>query len=562
MPTNKTLEHYLHQLRLIEEHREKDCEAKVRKYYKELMKDLNNFLGNEYAELAQDDKLTFEILHSKGKYARFIEEVEQRTDFFTRKVAKTIKETVQTTYQKAFDGMVKAVEQSQDYYSLKLNLKGLKATTPEIIKNAVKNTFLEDALEKNHKTVIYDIKQQIGVGLSQGDRMSTMARRISEQLDKDYKKATQITRTECHRVREAGWQDSSQCINDILKDSGSDYVMVKVWKTKQDERVRPQQRRKTKKGWKTTYSKNGADHMKMHDVMVLVDEMYELPSGAKAISPGQSGVASEDINCRCGSSRDFITKAEYAKLKGKKVDNTPTEDIEKTVKSDTIEAKSEIRKGFEVSTTNFIPAKNTLEAEQYAKRKVKYVDYSNLPLKTANEMNKALDTLPDGIAPVFMGTSNTLEKYFGGTLPRKSKDYYGVTAEVFTGIHLGYGKGVDFDTTGSMVGISSSYKTADKITAAKKKAQELYKEKHDGHTWFFNVSGETTPYHEMGHVYANAKGLPSGFDKDAIKWATETQCDMLLKPSEAWAEAWAAYHTKSNKLPSYIEQYIISAIRK
>ena len=62
--------------------------------------------------------------------------------------------------------------------------------------------------------------------------MSTMARRISEQLDKDYKKATQITRTECHRVREAGWQDSSERINDILKDSGSDYVMVKVWKTK------------------------------------------------------------------------------------------------------------------------------------------------------------------------------------------------------------------------------------------------------------------------------------------------------------------------------------------
>lgn len=329
MLTDKTLDDLLHQLRLIEEHREKNCEIKIRKYYKELMKDLNNFLGNEYAELAQDDKLTFEILHSKGKYARFIEEVEQRTNYFTGQAAKTIKDTVQTTYKKAFDGMVKAVEQSQSHYDLKLNLKGIKATTSDVIKNAVKNTFLEDALEKNHKTVIYDIKQQIGVGLSHGDRMSTMAKRINEQLDKDYKKATQIVRTECHRVREAGYQDSSEHINNMLKDSDCDYVMVKVWKTKKDERVRPQQRRKSKKGWKTTFSNSGANHMVMDGVTVLVDESFELPSGAKAMAPGQSGVANEDINCRCGVSRDFMTKAEYAKISGKKADNTPTENIKK-----------------------------------------------------------------------------------------------------------------------------------------------------------------------------------------------------------------------------------------
>ena len=333
MFSDKTLDDLLHQIRLIEEHREKNCEIKIRKYYKELMKDLNNFLGNEYAELAQDDKLTFEILHSKGKYARFIEEVEQRTNYFTGQAAKTIKDTVQTTYKRAFDGMVKAVEQSQSHYDLKLNLKGIKATTSDVIKNAVKNTFLEDALEKNHKTVIYDIKQQIGVGLSHGDRMSTMARRINEQLDKDYKKATQIVRTECHRVREAGYQDSSEHINNMLKDSDSDYVMVKVWKTKKDERVRPQQRRKSKKGWKTTFSNSGANHMVMDGITVLVDEKFKLSSGAEAITPGQSGVASEDINCRCGVSRDFITKAEYAKISGKKADSTPTENIKKTENS-------------------------------------------------------------------------------------------------------------------------------------------------------------------------------------------------------------------------------------
>lgn len=315
MPASKkTLDHYLHQVRLIEEHREKWCEQNVRRHYRDLMKDLQEFLGVEYAQLAEDDKLTYEILHGKGQYARFLEEVEHKTDYFSSKAAKEIKDTVQLTYKKTFEGMVEAVEKSKNYEELKINLSGLKAATPDVIKNAVSNTFLEDALEKNHKTVIYDIKQQIGIGLSQGDRMSTMARRVSEQLDKDYKKSIQIARTECHRVREAGFQDSSERISQTLKDNDSDYVLTKTWKTMEDMTVRPY-RKKGKKGFVLG---KGPNHIKMHGVTVLVEELFDLGDGAKAKAPGQSGVAGHDINCRCVLSRDLMTKADYEKQFGKK----------------------------------------------------------------------------------------------------------------------------------------------------------------------------------------------------------------------------------------------------
>lgn len=332
MASKKVLEHYLRQLRLIEEHREKWCEQNVRRHYKDLMKDLQEFLGVEYAQLAQDDKLTYEILHSKGQYARFIEEVERRTDKFSKQAAEEIRNTVQVTYKKCFEGMVDAVEKSDTYEQLKINLKGLRAATPDIIKNAVSNTFMEDALEKNHKTVIYDIKQQIGVGLSQGDRMSTMARRISEQLDKDYKKSIQIARTECHRIREAGYQDSSERISQTLKDVDSDYVMTKTWKTMQDLSVRPY-RMKGKKGSKTFVKGKGPDHTKMHGVTVLVDDFFELDPGVKAKAPGQSGVAGHDINCRCYLSRDLMLKSEYEKISGKKLESyNPAEKYEQKEK--------------------------------------------------------------------------------------------------------------------------------------------------------------------------------------------------------------------------------------
>lgn len=318
MASKKTLEHYLRQMRLIEEHREKWAEQNIRRHYKDLMTDLQEFLGVEYAKLAQDDKLTYEILHGKGQYARFIEEVERRINKFSPKAAQEIRDTVQLTYQKCFEGMVDAVMNSNTYEELKLNLKGLRAVTPDIIKNAVSNSYMEKALEKNHKSTIYDIKQQIGIGLSQGDRMSTMARRISDQLGKNYRRSVMIARTECHRVREAGYQDSSERIYQKLQDSDSDYVMVKIWKTMEDMAVRPY-RIKGKKGQKTFVKGKGPDHTKMQGVMVLVDEKFDLGDGVMAITPGQSGVAGHDINCRCYTSKDLMTKAEYEKVSGKKV---------------------------------------------------------------------------------------------------------------------------------------------------------------------------------------------------------------------------------------------------
>lgn len=212
---------------------------------------------------------------------------------------------------------------------------------------------------------------------------------------------------------------------------------------------------------------------------------------------------------------------------------------------------------------DFVPAKTIAEAEDFAKMLgVKYPNMVGMNLDVANDLNRALLTLPQDVRPVFVGSSTTLEKYWGGKLPRSSTHYYGVTVDTFDGIHLGLERGVDFDTRGYMVGMSSSYKTYDKITASKIQSQKRYADKHSGHKWFFNEVGETTPYHEMGHVYANVKGLPSGFAEDAKRWADQSCVDMLLNPNEAWAEAWADYYTGRKRAPEYIQVYISDVTNK
>lgn len=198
---------------------------------------------------------------------------------------------------------------------------------------------------------------------------------------------------------------------------------------------------------------------------------------------------------------------------------------------------------------------------------VKYALYNDLPLAMANEINDALETIPEDIRPAFVGDSATLEAYRGAKLPRKSSQFYGVHIDVPpTGVLLGRDEATgrmnyDFDIQGQMVGISKKYNTAEKITKSKMSEQKKYIEKH-GNKWFFNENGKSTPYHEIGHVYEEAKGLPDGFEKDAERWAVESRCDMLKNPREAWAEAWGAYHTQNEELPEYIAKYIEQATEK
>ena len=283
------LDYLLAQVRRIEEHREKGTEAKIRKNYQEILKELRHYLADTYSQYAEDDKLTYEILQRHSRYARFLDEVEKKINDLSPETKRLIRSTVEQVYEHTYNGMIDAVQdRAQDVVS------GLKGCTQAILRRAVENPVsklpLNDRLEKHRKEIIYDIKQAITVGLMNGDRYSTMAGRIKQSVDGSYKKAIRISRTETHRVREAGNLDAARSVQEALSSGNVPLQMMKVWKTMKDERVRPAKQ----KGRNKQY-----DHRKMDGVAVKIDEEFILPSGAKTMAPGQSGVAGEDINCRC-----------------------------------------------------------------------------------------------------------------------------------------------------------------------------------------------------------------------------------------------------------------------
>lgn len=315
----KDLEYYLAQARRIAEHREAGAEKEIRKLYKAMLKGLQTFISEIYVRYADEDKLTFAMLQKAGYDARFLEEVERRLNISTPKAAQALRDLVEDTYAAAWNGMYEGVAKAATT-DLAAEFEGYNAITPEQIRRAVENPVygltLKDTLEKNRKEIIYGIKQAVGIGLMNGDRYTTMARRIAEQVDGDYTKAIRIARTEAHRTREAGNADAAVEVDKELQNTKTGLRMTKTWRTMKDERVRPQRRRKGKGGWSTKMGK-GPNHMILDGQTVLADEEFDLQDGHTAMAPGQSGVAGHDINCRCFVSYQMMTDAEYFAKTGK-----------------------------------------------------------------------------------------------------------------------------------------------------------------------------------------------------------------------------------------------------
>ena len=168
------------------------------------------------------------------------------------------------------------------------------------VQNPIAGLTLDKRLERNRAQIIYDIKKNIAIGLTQGDSYTTVAKRIAKSVNNDYTKAMLITRTETHRVREQGFEDSGRAAqNDLV---GTGYVLSKTWQSMQDSSVR---------------HTGDANHVKMDGVTVLADEYFELVGGVKAPCPGMSGTPQNDCNCRCYASRDFMSAKEFEKKTGR-----------------------------------------------------------------------------------------------------------------------------------------------------------------------------------------------------------------------------------------------------
>lgn len=319
MPKSETsLKQLLYDIRRIEEHREILTEDKIKAIYRSLNKDLRNFIAENYEKYADaDGRFYISCLDAQNKRAKFLQEIAENVDYFSPQVRKEIFDLVEETYTATYIGMIEALKEAEKGSRFAAVVADIKVQ-PDVLKQAVNNNIskltLPAVMEKHRAEIVYQIQQTLTIGLMNGDRYDQMAKRISERVNVSYSKAMNITRTESHQNVESGFMDCAEHIQEGL--DGSDLIYAATWRNMGDERVRPQQRRKTKKGWKTTINKNGANHIKMEGQTVKAGELFNLGNGVKAKAPSQSGVAAHDCNCRCFVEYNLMTVEEFAKATG------------------------------------------------------------------------------------------------------------------------------------------------------------------------------------------------------------------------------------------------------
>ena len=210
------------------------------------------------------------------------------------------------------------------------------------------------------------------------------------------------------------------------------------------------------------------------------------------------------------------------------------------------------------ATPAFAPAQTIDEAIRRAEKDgVKYARFEGMTLERANNALEAIETLPTDARPVAIANGKETAILTGRSLGRKADQWYGVTYDyrAFDLSVQALGYAPDY-SGGIVVGLNTQkYKTLDALTTAKQATQKAYVNK-TGHEWFFNTDGKATAFHEMGHCWADVRGLPDNWNWLAQQWAEESKCDMLKNPNEAFAEAWGAYHSGGRKLPEYIKTII------
>ena len=126
----------------------------------------------------------------------------------------------------------------------------------------------------------YDLINITAGGIEAGDSYTTISKKVAEKFLTDYSKANTIARTEGHRIYETTKYDTMEEVNKQLG-------LKKTWHCVGDEKVRH-------------------SHQVLDGQTVGFDEEFVSPSGARALRPGEFGVAEDDINCRCWVSYDYV----------------------------------------------------------------------------------------------------------------------------------------------------------------------------------------------------------------------------------------------------------------
>ncbi len=248
-----------------------ELEKSLIKEYTAALDSIGAELGKFYSKYAQNDVLTYDEAIKYNRLLAFEISIIDELKALGETNDKLIKSTLFNIYDESYFRTGFFFESG---VQAKLAFNTLNPKVVELaIQNPISGLTLNERLSKNRTEIIYKIKQELTQGLIRGDSYTTMTRTLKEVLENDATKAKRIVQTESNRIM-------NNARNDAINHAVSQGVILKkVWQATLDDKTRDRHGELDGKA----ADKDGLFHM----------------SGYSAAFPGDFGVASLDINCRC-----------------------------------------------------------------------------------------------------------------------------------------------------------------------------------------------------------------------------------------------------------------------
>lgn len=255
-------------------------ERELTKAYKLALAEIKKKIAAIYEK--HGDDVQYSDLVSYNRLTNLEQQIAQEIKTLTNESIKTTTKAIKDIYGEQFYRVGFAFEQS---LGAKL---GFGLLNPDVIKASVLNPLdritWPDRMKDHAQQFVKQIQSEITQGLIQGEGYGKITKRIIEKTGITAGKVMRIVRTEGHRVQSAANQlsyDKAQSAADRLG-----LKTVKVWIATLDNRTRD-------------------SHGQMDGKEANEDGIFTLPSGATTEAPGLSGIAEEDINCRCSTMMQF-----------------------------------------------------------------------------------------------------------------------------------------------------------------------------------------------------------------------------------------------------------------
>lgn len=246
----------------------KNKQRGIVKNYAKSYKQLKEELEKLYEKYEINGQVTMDSLRKYNRLKSLDEDTAEIMWELYRYNKKLIKNSLGEIIDKTWEGALEALGASGEVPTVKRSFN-----TDELVHQAVAGRVWTERINHYGNNFIYDVHTIIRKGIEDGETFTTMAKNLKTRYGEDIGNTVRIARTEGARVQ-------AYTADKVMSEVNKEQKLLKTWRTMKDKAVRH-------------------THTLMEGKTVKFDEEFILPSGARCMYPKGTGVAAEDINCRC-----------------------------------------------------------------------------------------------------------------------------------------------------------------------------------------------------------------------------------------------------------------------